>query len=112
MELDYKLIGQRLASCRKSRGLKQREVCEMADINDKYLSNIEHARSIPSLEVLMRLCTALDITPDAILIGTEKYSDTQKAHHLCNRICTLSPEQMALIDDLIDCIILRNAASQ
>lgn len=53
MELDYREIGRRIARRRKELGLRQVEVCERADINDKYLSCIERATSIPSLEVLM-----------------------------------------------------------
>lgn len=55
MNLDYKQIGKNLARRRKELRLKQYEVCERAGINDKYLSCIETARSIPSLEVFLRL---------------------------------------------------------
>ena len=58
MELDYFEIGKRLARRRKDLGLKQTEVCERAGINDKYLSCIERAASIPSLDVVMRLSFA------------------------------------------------------
>ena len=53
----------------KELGLKQTEVCKRAGINDKYLSCIERATSIPSLEVVMRLALALDTTPDEFLTG-------------------------------------------
>ena len=69
MELDYAEIGKRIARRRKELGLKQTEVCERAGINDKYLSCIERATSIPSLEVVMRLALALDTTPDEFLTG-------------------------------------------
>ena len=52
MVLDYKQIGKNLARRRKELKLKQTEVCERAEINDKYLSCIETACSIPSLEAL------------------------------------------------------------
>ena len=69
MLLNYRKIGENLAKRRKELKLKQYEVCERADINYKYLSNIETARSIPSLEVFIRLCQALETTPDHILMG-------------------------------------------
>ena len=77
MELDYKEIGLRVARRRKELGLRQVEVCERAGINDKYLSCIERASSIPSLEVIMKLALALDTTPDAFLTGTIRYHDEQ-----------------------------------
>lgn len=73
MELDYKMIGKRIAARRKELGLRQTQVCEKADINDKYLSCIERATSIPSLEVIMRLAIALETTPDEFLVGSIRY---------------------------------------
>lgn len=72
MYVDYKEVGRRIALRRKSLGLKQNIVNEMAGLSDKYLSNIETARSIPSIDVLMRICNALDTTPDYILLGATK----------------------------------------
>lgn len=77
MELDYSEIGKRIAHRRKELGLKQAEVCERAGINDKYLSCIERATSIPSLEVVMRLALALDTTPDEFLTGSIRYKEDQ-----------------------------------
>lgn len=73
MELDYSEIGRRVARRRKELGLRQIQVCEKAGINDKYLSCIERATSIPSLEVIMKLALALDTTPDEFLTGTVRY---------------------------------------
>lgn len=73
-------------------------MCERAKINDKYLSCIETARAIPSLDVFLRICNALETTPDHILLGTtcqteQTTSDTvllerfhalsSKGQHLC-----------------------------
>lgn len=77
MELDYSLIGKRIATRRKELGLRQIQVCERAGINDKYLSCIERATSIPSLEVIMKLAIALETTPDAFLVGSVHHPDDQ-----------------------------------
>lgn len=79
MELDYSEIGRRIARRRKELGLRQVQVCERAGINDKYLSCIERATSIPSLEVIMKLALALDTTPDEFLIltGSIRYEDDE-----------------------------------
>lgn len=77
MELDYSEIGKRIARRRKELGLRQVEVCERAGINDKYLSCIERASSIPSLEVVMKLALALDTTPDEFLTGSIRYDSDE-----------------------------------
>lgn len=75
MELDYREIGRRIAKRRKELGLRQNQVCQRAGINDKYLSCIERATSIPSLDVVMKLALALETTPDTFLVGSARYED-------------------------------------
>lgn len=95
MELDYSMIGKRIAKRRKEMGLKQAEVCELAGINDKYLSCIERATSIPSLEVVMRLALALDTTPDTFLIGSVHFDDDQW-RDVAEMLRTMSPAKLSL----------------
>ena len=103
MELDYKQVGLNIARRRKELHLKQVEVCEKADINDKYLSCIETARSIPSLEVFLRVCRALDTTPDHLLIGAVQCSDhSEMSVALVDKFRGLSPDNQRLCLAFID----------
>ena len=95
MELDYSEIGKRIARRRKELGLRQVQVCEMAGINDKYLSCIERATSIPSLEVVMKLALALDTTPDELLTGTIRYED-DTWRDVAELLHNMSPGQLSL----------------
>lgn len=95
MELDYSEIGKRIARRRKELGLKQIEVCERAGINDKYLSCIERATSIPSLEVVMRLALALDTTPDEFLIGSMRY-EGEKWRDVAELLRNMNPKKLNL----------------
>ena len=78
MDLDYKLIGKRIARRRRELGLTQAVTEERAGMGQKYLSNIENAYSIPSVEVIMRLAIALDTTPDEFLVGAVKYTEDEE----------------------------------
>ena len=78
MDLDYKLIGKRIARRRKELHLTQAVTEERAEIAQKYLSNIENAYSIPSIEVIMRLAIALDTTPDEFLVGAVKHAEDEE----------------------------------
>lgn len=95
MELDYSQIGKRIAQRRKDLGLKQVEVCERAGINDKYLSCIERATSIPSLEVIMKLALALDTTPDAFLTGSIRY-ESDAWRDVAEIMRAMNPKQLTL----------------
>lgn len=67
MHVDYQLLGKRVAQLRKKMGLTQEKLAEKAEITNNYLSNIENCHSIPSLETVVKLCTALDVTADELL---------------------------------------------
>lgn len=96
MGMDYQEIGRRIAGRRRSLGLKQSQVCERCEINDNYLSNIERARSIPSLDVLMRLAAALDTTPDEFLVGTARREGTEEWRSVAELLRGLDEKQLAL----------------
>ena len=54
MKLDYAEIGRRIARRRKQQNLTQEFLAELVDVSPQYISHIEHARSIPSTEVIMK----------------------------------------------------------
>ncbi len=98
--MDYSEIGKRIAMRRKELGLKQTEVCERAGINDKYLSCIERATSIPSLEVVMRLALALDTTPDEFLVGSIRYNGEQWKD-VAEILRTMNPKKLDLAQSFL-----------
>ena len=102
MFIDYSSIGKRIAAVRKKRGLKQHEVCEIAEINDKYLSVIENARSIPSLEVILRICKALYVTPNDILTDVVFAEPNVKQRLVYEKMIQLDMEQLQFVDGLLD----------
>lgn len=100
MELDYAEIGRRIARRRKELGLRQVQVCERAGINDKYLSCIERATSIPSLEVIMKLALALDTTPDEFLTGTIRYK-SDEWRDVAELLRGMTPGQLSLAQSFL-----------
>lgn len=96
MELDYCEIGRRIARRRKELGLRQVQVCERAGINDKYLSCIERATSIPSLEVIMKLALALDTTPDEFLTGSVRY-ESDEWRNVAELMRGMDSKQLSLV---------------
>ena len=58
---DRKLLGKRIKSLRKSRGHTQEELAEIIDISANYLAGIERGEANPTLSLLQRLSTGLEI---------------------------------------------------
>lgn len=55
------LIGRRIQELRKKQGLSQERVAEKADISPNYLSRIECGKENPTLDMLIKLASALEI---------------------------------------------------
>ncbi len=108
MYVDYKEMGKRIAARRKELGLRQSQVNELADLSDKYLSNIETARSIPSIDVLMKICDVLNVTPDYFLVGSvsiNEESDLEKA--LIQKMQFMDKDKKKFLCDFADWLIER-----
>ena len=102
MDIDYREIGLRIARRRIELGLRQAQVCEMCDLNDKYLSAIECARSIPSIDVLLRICNALNITPNTLLLGTAQETSSDLQIAIIQKLKGRTPRDLRLISSFID----------
>ncbi len=102
MNVNYKDVGRRMSEKRKALGLKQYQVCEMIDVNYKYISNLETGRSAPSLDVLLKLCGVLNTTPDYLLLGIEGNSGRTSDGQLISRISALSDKNKRLLSGIVD----------
>ena len=74
---DSRDIGNRLFHLRKKAGLTQAEMAEAAGISDRAYANIERGAINMRTETLMKICNALGITPDAILVGDDPRDELQ-----------------------------------
>lgn len=70
MNIDYKKLGLRIKNAREAKNLSQEQLAEIIGMSNNYISNIERNRSIPSLETLVKICNALDVTPDYALLDS------------------------------------------
>ena len=102
MNIDYAEIGRRIANRRRELGLKQSHVCEICELSDKYLSCIERARSIPSIDVLLRICHALDTTPNAILLGVSDSNENDIRRYIEENVNGMNTRQLTLLFSFID----------
>jgi len=58
---EKKLIGHRIKELRKSKGLSQEKLAEKAETSPNYLSRMERGTENPTLDMLMKLSSALEV---------------------------------------------------
>ena len=105
MHVDYQLLGKRVAQLRKKMGLTQEKLAERAEITNNYLSNIENCHSIPSLETVVKLCTALDVTADELLSGVAKNEKQYLSAEIQGKLAECTPEEKSLVYGFIELLL-------
>lgn len=103
--VDFKEVGKRIAARRRELGLKQWQVNEMAGLCNNYLSNVERATTVISIDVLMKICAALETTPDALLLGTVVDDENDYLKSINNRVKQMTSSQARLALSLMDWIL-------
>lgn len=68
---DLRCIGNNLYTIRKARGLTQAEVAEKADLSDRTYADVERGSVAMRVDSLLKICAALRITPNEILVDAE-----------------------------------------
>lgn len=59
--------GQRIRMLRERKRLTQEQLAGRAEVSTSFLGHIERGTRVASVETLLRLCAALDVTPNDIL---------------------------------------------
>jgi transcriptional regulator with XRE-family HTH domain len=71
------VFGAVLRARRKQRGLSQEALALEAGAERNYISLIETGQNSPSVRMLFKLCSALDIAPSALLADVERHMPTK-----------------------------------
>ena len=72
--VDYKRLGERIAQTRKSQKLSQEKLAELADITATNLSHIERGKIKTSIETLVAIANALNVTSNDLLCDSLNHS--------------------------------------
>ena len=67
--MNNKIIGINIKKYRKAAGLTQEKLAELLNISTVHMSHMECGHVSMSLEILLKLCDFLQITPNQLLYG-------------------------------------------
>jgi transcriptional regulator with XRE-family HTH domain len=100
MNIDYKQIGSRIAKRRRVLDLTQAELAEKANMSTTYTGNIERGAKC-SIATLLKLCSALEVTPDYILMGIDKDCRDNSLDEIKNLIYRCDKRKQKMIIEYI-----------
>lgn len=89
---DFHKIGGKLFSARKRLGLTQMEVAESSGLSDRAYADIERGTVNMRIETVLRICQALQISPNDILTEDDNTPELQQ-NELLEQLAHCTPKE-------------------
>lgn len=113
MQLDYKMIGKRIQSARKDARMTQEDLAVKCECNGKYISNIETGKKSPSLDLLTKICSALDISVDSVLVDSPSACQKYYVNTVIEKkISQLSEPCLVALNEYLDSLLKLQYATE
>jgi transcriptional regulator with XRE-family HTH domain len=104
-------IGANIRKCRLSKKMRQEDLAEKANLSVTYVGMIERGEKTPSLETLVAILNAIDVSADVVLCDVVTAGYTVKNSLLNEKLSQLSEEDRNKIYDVIDTMISHSKRS-
>lgn len=101
-----KEMGNRIKERYKALNMSQFELSEKVDISPNHLSAIISGASSPSLPVFMRICKALHVNSDYLLLGTMSSDDVMV--NIVDSLKLCDEKDLKMIYDIIQLFVIKN----
>ena len=103
--MDKASLGKKIREARIKKGYTQQTLSEKADIGEMYLSEIELGVKMPSMNLFIKLITALDISADYVLRDEIPTGKEFVYDEITQKLEGLTPKQRKAAADILDAYI-------
>jgi len=97
LAIDYESIGKRIKHYRTEKRLSQEELAEVISTTHKHISNIETGVKGPSIEMLILIANALDVSADDLLTDNLKHSSSPVGTEIHDLLLDCNHDEKAIL---------------
>ena len=97
--LVIKMLNLKAIGGRKQKGFTQAQLAEIIDISTIHMSHLETGSVAMSLECMIKVCNALEVSPDDLLIGEFELNNNATIKQLAEITKNLSSDENKLLID-------------
>ena len=97
MAIDYESIGRRIKYYRAERQLSQEALADAVHATSVYISYIESGSRAPSLETLLNVANALDVSADDLLTDNLKHSSSPVSTEIHDLLLDCNPDEKTIL---------------
>ncbi len=84
--MDMSRIGKRLRTVRNRKNLTIKSLAELVQVVPATIQDIESGKTIPRPKTLLKICNALDVSPDVFLQDLNEQTRVFAIENLCNQL--------------------------
>lgn len=95
-------FGARVRKIRKERNMTIVKLAELCGSSENVIRNYEKSRRLPQVDMLIRICNALKVSPDYLLQDELVYHSYQENEELLQKISRLSPKNLSVLADMVE----------
>ena len=103
--MELSTIGKNIRKYRLERKLKQEDLAKMVYVSYNYISVLERGDKAPSLQTLINIANALEVSTDMLLADVVKNGYVVKNSVLNDKLAELSPKDRDKIYEILDLLI-------
>lgn len=104
IDLDFKIIGLRIQKRRTEKKMTQAELAERIDTNQKHLSRIEGGYHRCTLDLIVAIAKALDVSVDYLIADYADSSNPSTVQVIIDEIKGMTPKQLEMLQENIKTI--------
>jgi len=97
-------VGERIRSLRNARALSQQALAEKAGISYKYLGEVERGQVNVSVEVLVKIASAMGVAPGMLLDSECPFEIQKEIDRVSALMTNMTKEQRALVVDIAEAV--------
>lgn len=101
MAIKTKSLGQKIKTARKCKGLTQQDLSELVDCSPTYISYIESGHKTMSLDTLVSIANALQVSADVLLSDSLDCFSVVNAHTTYDLMADCSPIEKRILTDIL-----------
>ncbi len=94
-------FGTRMRAFRESKNMTITHLAELCNSSENVIRGYEKSRRLPNVEMMIRICNALEITPNFLLQDALTFEINKDRNHLYNIIDNLTPSQVSFVEDFL-----------
>lgn len=99
--MDYISLGKNIRKYRNYTGMRQADLAEKVGYSDSYIGQIENARSTPSLEAVVLIANALNVSIEQLLIADSSFPEKVYLKDISDRIEKYTLEEKLIVCDMM-----------